>query len=734
MRSAITPIVRALLITGAALLLSAAPADAAEYRVVQCANAPHDFVVYNTSPGLYAEDKCGSIAALALRAVPGAFVPSQHSVAWMAAAPDGTTFTSWQASFHGGSGGNSGWLASARVCADVTCYFPLQHLFFGLENWGAPVLKQWTGAGATMLQFGLACSFGAANGCAIGGSPPGGDMFAPEMVLNDHYAPPSPQATAGSILGTGWQSGARPHTISFAASDRGGGVDRVVATLSAGSWVKAAPCARGPSGHYSRFVPCPLAFDGTIPIDLGVLADGRHDLWLTAVDAGGHHSAGGPYSVYVDNTAPAAPKDVAVLGDGGWHAQDGFGVRWSNPTAQHAPIIAAHWQLCAVGGACRVGNTRATNVSGFDGLVMGRSGVYLLRVWLEDAAGNQTVTNAASEVRLRLDTDRPRPVFEPRNVGDPTRVTVSVADDASGLASGSIEIRQAGDASWRPLATLVEGDRLVASVDDENLIAGRYELRARASDAAGNEASTDRDRAGEPVTLQLPIRVITTMKAGRWQSNIRRVAVRRKGRRTIVRRRVRHLQRRVVSASGRVVLIEGSLLSHQGEALADVDIQVHERSDGGITPVGSVRTDAKGRFRYQLRPHRNKVLRFRYGGSPHIRGVTAEVAVGVRATSTIRASDRFVLNGESVILRGRVRTRPVPPGGKLVEVQAFFRDRWRTFSTVRTDDRGHWVLPYQFGGTVGTVRYRFRVRLPAEGGYAFETGTSRVKVVAVRGL
>ena len=78
-------------------------------------------------------------------------------------------------------------------------------------------------------------------------------------------------------------------------------------------------------------------------------------------------------------------------------------------------------------------------------------------------------------------------------------------------------------------------------------------------------------------------------------------------------------------------------------------------------------------------------------------------------------------------------TRPLPAAGKLIEVQAYFRGRFRTFSTTRADGRGRWRFPYRFGGTSGRVPYRLRVLLPAEGGYPFLTGRSPVARVVVVG-
>jgi hypothetical protein len=105
----------------------------------------------------------------------------------------------------------------------------------------------------------------------------------------------------------------------------------------------------------------------------------------------------------------------------------------------------------------------------------------------------------------------------------------------------------------------------------------------------------------------------------------------------------------------------------------------------------------------------------------------------VPADTSIRPDRDRLMNGQQVLFRGRVRTRPLPTPGKLVEMQAYFRGRWRTFSTVRAASNGRWHFPYRFGGTVGRVTYRFRARLPAEGGYPFISGKSRIVEVLVLG-
>lgn len=187
---------------------------------------------------------------------------------------------------------------------------------------------------------------------------------------------------------------------------------------------------------------------------------------------------------------------------------------------------------------------------------------------------------------------------------------------------------------------------------------------------------------------------------------------------------------------GSTLKLHGRLTNADGQPIDGASIEVSSDSPGdavGLLPVGLTRSDRDGRFTYVVRATRNRVLRFRYSGSRRIRAATGDFALRVPATSSIRARPRRLRNGQTVRLSGVVRARPLPPEGKLIEVQAYFRGRFRTFSTTRAGSDGRWRFNYRFGGTRGRVPYKLRVRLPAEGGYPFVTGHSRVARVVVVG-
>jgi hypothetical protein len=105
----------------------------------------------------------------------------------------------------------------------------------------------------------------------------------------------------------------------------------------------------------------------------------------------------------------------------------------------------------------------------------------------------------------------------------------------------------------------------------------------------------------------------------------------------------------------------------------------------------------------------------------------------VNASSTFSVKPKHVLNGESVTFEGRVKGRPLPEAGKLVELQVELSGEWQTFRTSRTDSKGSWRIPYSFRRTCGEQHFHFRVHLPGEAGYPLEPGNSPELTVRVKG-
>jgi protocatechuate 3,4-dioxygenase beta subunit len=189
---------------------------------------------------------------------------------------------------------------------------------------------------------------------------------------------------------------------------------------------------------------------------------------------------------------------------------------------------------------------------------------------------------------------------------------------------------------------------------------------------------------------------------------------------------------------GRTIPIRGRLTMPGGNPVADGAIEVWEltRSPGAEwRRIALIGTDAVGRFMFKALRGPSRVLRFRYPGTALVRARTTEVEIKVAATSTLDTSRNSVVNGDEIVLRGRVLGRPLPAFGKLVQLQAYSRGRWLTFATPRASaTSARWSYRYRFTATRGTVRYRFRIRVPQEAGFPYAAGTSRSVHVLVRGL
>jgi hypothetical protein len=74
-----------------------------------------------------------------------------------------------------------------------------------------------------------------------------------------------------------------------------------------------------------------------------------------------------------------------------------------------------------------------------------------------------------------------------------------------------------------------------------------------------------------------------------------------------------------------------------------------------------------------------------------------------------------------VTFAGRLRGGYVPPRGKLVELQATDRGRWRTFALVRSGRSGAFRYRYRFSGS---GRFAFRARVRFERAYPTSWATA----------
>jgi hypothetical protein len=712
---------RTLLLTSAwcalALLALCPGATAQPYTVVSCDSAAafgHSAAAWrpygNAGNAYEACPTNGSpTAGVSNRLTGGTYVGFSHSGHFFTA-PPGATITKirWAGRM---ARDNCSWGVFFRAVPSGTAVLgmPNGHVCetTGFDNRGWPI-PQTVPQGTTRLEQLVICG---ATQCL-----PGAAMHSHVVeVTVDDPVPPT-ISLSGPLASGQWVSGTTGHfpDVNVAVADNAG-VQRIETALG----------GRGPNQtfacNWSQPQPCPgEATMGSAP-GIAELSDGQHTLQVSALDAAGN-TANTARDVYVDNTPPD-PVLPEIAGGTAWRRTNGFAVSWTNPPNDAAPITSAHWKLCGSDGTCSKGEKVEPDVNELPRLLAPAPGEYRLSVWLEDAAGNQREANAVVSVPLRFDPEPPELAFLAPDPADPLRVVVNASDRHSGLASGEIEMRASGSLTWHGLPTELNGSQLVAYVDDERFRRGSYEFRARAEDHAGNEASTGKRTDGSAATFRLPARIDTRLKVGVLRKVSRRVH---RGR--------RHLDSDVVARYGRVLRLTGRLANADGQPIEAATVEALEkRPDGASLPIGLATTDRDGRFRYVVRATRNRDLLFRYAGSRRIAAAAAGFRMRVPATSSLQVNRSTVRNGQEIVFTGRVASRPLPANGKLLEMQAHFRSRWRTFSTLRTDRAGAWKFRYRFGATLGRVTYRFRARLPSEGGYPFIGGHSRVAKVVVLG-
>jgi hypothetical protein len=422
------------------------------------------------------------------------------------------------------------------------------------------------------------------------------------------------------------------------------------------------------------------------------------------------------------------------------------------------------------------GEDPATGIRGFEPatrsvLSVDEDGFHVITYSATDVAGNES-----AERSLTFKVDKTAPelvVFEAQERDDPRQIRVAAADATSGLADGAtIQLRRVrpGTGDWITLRTTREGSHYTASVDNSALPEGDYQFRATVPDQAGNEATGDRTRFGEPemihidpthigpyetgsgkvgaagvaadagatVDTRTTVGIVSTVKAPA-KKKCKTVRVKGKKRRKCKKvpgKASQQLVPRALVAFGKRPTVRGTLTTAGGQALGNRELTVLAKADADgadYQAEGVTRTDAAGRFKYTAPVGASRTLDFFYRGDGTYRHSDHAVILRVPASATLRASRKSVRNGSSVIFTGALLGRPYPAKGKVIDLQAYYRHRWRTFGTPRAGQRGRWKFRYRFEATRGRVTYRFRVRVRPSSDYPYELGYSKSVKVKVSG-
>jgi hypothetical protein len=699
--------------------LAPASAGAGVYQVSGC----NTWSPYNASPGLVTVySACPGFVA---RNVGGNFSsPASAEGGWVFGAPAGTQIVGlslagqlrgldgWQAALWSAGGGSPGGIYMLQNCPGATCPGAVS----ALGNYGIP--------NAAALQIRMRCGASSCSNRALSGL---AQIDSATVHLED-VVRPTVRIAGGALVDGNWRSGSQ--VVHVDAYDNTG-LQSVRAYIDG---TVRAELPR-PGCAWGALLPCPNG-GGTLTITTGGLADGAHGLTIEVIDTVGYQ-AEESRRIYIDNVPPGSPLDLKSDTGDVWKAANAFDVRWQDPSpGDGSPVVSALARMCPVRDSdqrgCVVAEQARSSGKGTTTFKVPGPGDWSARIWLRDAAGNATATNSVPVEHLRFDPTPPTASIAPENTDDPTQIHVLASDDVSSVVGGEVEIQRDGENMWRPLPTSVVGDGLRATLDDSQFADGKYRIRARVVDAAGNERSTSQTTDAHAASVVLPLRIKTRLAVGR----VSRVRARSSRGRKPRYRRVVNMKPR--AGYGRTIRLHGRLTTPGANPVAAGPVEIWEQLSlpgAPWTPIASLATSKTGRFTYNALRGPSRLVEFRYGGTATIRPRTSTVSLLVRGSTSFDVDRHRVRNGEDVEFRGHVRGRPLPAAGKLVELQVFTRDRWRTFAQPRADAAtGRWNYRYRFESVRGTQHFRFRARVRKETGYPYELGRSHRIAVRVRGI
>jgi hypothetical protein len=410
---------------------------------------------------------------------------------------------------------------------------------------------------------------------------------------------------------------------------------------------------------------------------------------------------------------------------------------------------------------------------------VGSDGPHTISYRAFDVAGNGA---ADKSVSFKIDQTPPElAVFEAQQEADPQLITVAASDRTSGLADGGkIQLRRVEPhlGSWITLRTTRQDDRYYGRVENGTLPEGDYQFRATVPDQAGNEATATTDRegheevihitptqigpyptpgfgsgstptsGGDPQDSKATVDTVITAtaikktvstkkcKGGKRATACPKSCKRPKGRRKKCTRVTQSLVHDLRIGFGKRASTKGRLTTAGGTPIGNAEVIVLARPTmaGGVYAAeATVRTNANGGFAYMAHAGPGRALDFHFRGDDTYKHADDQITLRVPAAVTIKASRHSIRNGKRVRFTGKLKGRPYPVKGKILDLQAYYRHRWRTFATPRAAQTGKWSYKYRFGATRGRVLYKFRIRVRPTSDYPYELGYSKVTKVRVFG-
>lgn len=528
-----------------------------------------------------------------------------------------------------------------------------------------------------------------------------------QWILTDDHNPVA-QAPAGSLIGPGPHRGIE--AANFDATDMGSGlywsmveikaptenewttVKRRIVDANGGRCAELDGFANYPY-EFGYTVPCRLSSSIELPWDTAEVADGDYEMRIRLEDASGNSTNVAPSRPFkIDNVPPPAattPPSVAgtarlgqeLQGDiGAWSgAGNTYVWRWLRCTSEELP------SCTPIAGA---------SDDAYRPVADDLNRRLRFEVTATNLEGSTTISSAP--------------------VGPVTNANGAVpqcADDRDNDADGKIDLAD-------PACTTREGTNEAADTEP----AGGFSnpVVTPAPGPGGSPATTPGENPASPSPN-------TSAGAANGINGSRGARLTSTG------------PRRRAIGFGRRTQTTLSLRDENGRPITGATVIVLQRMQvpgARFVPAHApVKTDAEGKVRYSALAGYSRTLRFAYKARTDdaAYATTQDLAIGVRSKTTLRTSDSSLRNGETLRFKGRLKSRPVPRAGVVIDLQARVGTRWQSFSTVRTNARGTWKSKYTFRSTTGVQTYVFRARVRGDSGFPYLPSNSARAKVKVRG-
>lgn len=364
-----------------------------------------------------------------------------------------------------------------------------------------------------------------------------------------------------------------------------------------------------------------------------------------------------------------------------------------------------------------------------------------LRFAAVDLAGNRSDDTVIS---FGVDASNPTGYLEDQDPARPTLMRAALGDEVSGLETAVIEVQRESGGDWILLPTGLADLSGAAVVDnpksamasarfpDTSLPEGRYRVRVRTYDQAGNALVTDRDKNGNPLIVHsAAMRLYSGLSATLFKA--KRTCKKRKGVKCVKRARGK-----VVFLGGKTTLnvaykrgavVQGFLVDSATKPVSRQSVEIYTKAQGKDEVLAGVTsTRADGSYVFKLKPGVSRSVRVYYPGTETRRDTSASVTLGTGAKLVLRVSKRRARTGQTVTFKGSVTSfdRVVPASGKIIALQFYTGEKWRpAVAIARTDSKGRFAVKYRFDGKRVKARIVFRVLAPSEDGWGHATSASR---------